>query len=99
MSPTPRTRTSRSVMCRRLVKISFRRQAEAINRNGHSYAFGLPSGPAGSPSPEPAAEEARHHGRKLLSQEDEVAHPHRVVTHLLECSVGAERTPHLDRHA
>src|SRR3989442_9746925 len=46
---------------------------------------------------EPAAEEAGHHGPHFLIKQDEIAHDHRLVSHLLERRVGSEGEPSLHR--
>src|SRR5438445_632219 len=47
---------------------------------------------------EPAAEEAGHHRGHFLVEQDEVAHDHRAVAHLLEGRVRPEGKPRLERH-
>ena len=46
---------------------------------------------------EPPAEEAGHHGLHFLIEQDEIAHDHRLVSHLLERRVGSEGEPSLHR--
>ena len=48
---------------------------------------------------EPAAEEAGHHGRHFLIKQDEIAHDHRLVSHLLERRVRSEGESGLHRDA
>src|SRR5438309_4583568 len=48
---------------------------------------------------EPTAEEARHHGGDLLVEQHEIAHDHRLIAHLLERGVRAERESRLHGHA
>src|SRR2546422_3533230 len=47
---------------------------------------------------EPATEEAGHHRGHFQVEQDEVAHDHRTVAHLLEGRVGPECKPGLDRN-
>ena len=47
---------------------------------------------------ETAAQEAGHHSRYLLIEENEVAHDHGAVPHLLERRVRSECEPCLDRN-
>ena len=46
---------------------------------------------------EPSGEQAGHDRRHFLVEQDEVAHDHGLVAHLLEGRVGPEREPRLDR--
>ena len=46
---------------------------------------------------EPPAEEAGHHGLHFLIEQDEIAHDHRLVSHLLERRVRSEGEPSLHR--
>ena len=45
-----------------------------------------------------AGEQARHYGRDFLIEQDEIAHDHRHVAHLLERRVRAQREASLDRY-